>query len=186
MDLTFVSGMLTFAMFAHYFVNALCLLAVHYLISDKPYLHWRDQYTRETRVIAAVSTLYSFKATRLLFSNFLRYPFFDAACENRYRSLLRPFFVLTMLGLVQTGTILIANAYTIWLLRWGYEIVTLSVSSIVLGLAIFALEIYEFVLHQRQEPAYLGVGDYFAGQKHPSTKERAARKKSGRDALRKS
>ena len=31
-----------------------------------------------------------------------------------------------MINLVQTGTVLMANIYTIWLLRWGYEIVTLA------------------------------------------------------------
>lgn len=75
-------------------------------------------------------------------------PYFDAACENRFRSLLRPFFLLTGCSLVQTGTILIANVYTIWLLRWGYEIVTLSISSIILGIIVFFLEVYEFVLYK--------------------------------------
>ena len=56
-----------------------------------------------------------------------------------------------------------ANVYTIWLLRWGYEIVTLAISSIILALVIFALEVYEFLLHKRVEPAYLGVGKYFMG-----------------------
>ena len=57
-----------------------------------------------------------------------------------------------------------ANVYTIWLLRWGYEIVTLSISSLILGLTIFVLEVYEFILHKRAEPEYLGVGSYFKGQ----------------------
>ena len=52
-----------------------------------------------------------------------------------------------MCGLLQTGPILIANVYTIWLLRWGYEIVTLAISSIIMALVIFALEVYEYVLH---------------------------------------
>ena len=73
-----------------------------------------------------------------------------------------------MVGLVQTGTILMANVYTIWLLRWGYEIVTLAISSMILGLVIFALEVYEFILHKRIEPEYLGVGSYFKGQNSQS------------------
>ena len=73
-------------------------------------------------------------------------------------------FILTMCNLVQTGTILMANVYAIWLLRWGYEIVTLSISSLILGLIIFILEVYEFILHKREEPEYLGVGAYFKGQ----------------------
>ena len=164
MDFNVVSGMHTFALFVHYFVNVLCLIAIHYLIKDKPFEHWRDQYTRENQIIATVSALYSFKATRLLFSNFLGKPYFDAACDNRFRSLIRPMFILTMCNLVQTGTILLANVYAIWLLRWGYEIVTLSISSLILGLVIFILEVYEFILHKREEPEYLGVGSYFKGQ----------------------
>jgi len=42
LDFSVVSGMHTFAMFAHYFLNALCLIAIHYLMKDKPFLHWRD------------------------------------------------------------------------------------------------------------------------------------------------
>lgn len=110
-----------------------------------------------------MSTIYSFKATRLLFANLLGKPYFDAACESRFRSLIRPMFCLTMCSLVPTGIILMANVYTIWLLRWGYEIVTLAISSIILALVIFALEVYEFLLHKRVEPAYLGVGKYFMG-----------------------
>ena len=164
LDFAVVSGMHTFAMFVHYFLNVLCLIAIHYLINDKPFKHWRDQYTRENQIVATVSTVYSFKATRLLFSNFLGKPYFDAACDNRFRSLIRPMFILTMCNLVQTGTILMANVYTIWLLRWGYEIVTLAISSMILGLVIFALEVYEFIVHRRQEPEFLTVGSYFKSQ----------------------
>ena len=154
----------TFAMFVHYFINVLCLIAIHYLMKDKPFEHWRDQYTRENRIIATVSTVYSFKASRLLFCNLQGKPYFDAACENRFRSLIRPMFIFTMINLVQTGTVLMANVYTIWLLRWGYEIVTLAISSMILGLVIFLLEVYEFILHRRAEPEYLGVASYFKGQ----------------------
>lgn len=111
-----------------------------------------------------MSTVYSFKATRLLYANLLEKPYFEAACESRFRSLIRPMFMVTMASLIPTGTILMANVYTIWLLRWGHEIVTLAISSIILALVIFALEVYEFVLHKRAEPNYLGVGKYFMGQ----------------------
>lgn len=67
-----------------------------------------------------------------------------------------------MFSVLQMGAILIANVYTIWLLRWGYEIVTLSISSIILAVVIFGLEIYEFVLYRNEEPDFMGVGDYFA------------------------
>ena len=109
-----------------------------------------------------MSTLYSFKATRMLYGNFLGKPYFDAACEDRFKVLIRPFFVVTMASIVHTAIIVIANVYTIWLLRWGYEIVTLAISSITMAVIIFALEIYEFVLLKRQEPEFMGVNDYFS------------------------
>jgi len=37
-----VSGLHTFALFVNFFLNAVCLLAVHWLIKDKPFEHWRD------------------------------------------------------------------------------------------------------------------------------------------------
>ena len=57
-----------------------------------------------------------------------------------------------MLGLLQACPILLVNIYTIWLLRWGYEIKTLAIESIILCLAILGLEIYEFLLHKRKQP----------------------------------
>ena len=100
MDVSFVAGMHTFAMLVLYIFNLVCLLVVHRLIKDKPFEHWRDQYTRENQITAVVSTVYSFKATRVLYSNFLGKPYFDAACENRFRSLIRPFFILTTCSLL--------------------------------------------------------------------------------------
>ena len=100
MGFDFIVAMHTVAMFLHYFLNLLCLVAVHWLIKDKPYEHWRDQYTRESRIITTVSTLYSFKATRALYSNFAGRQYFDAACENRFRSIIRPFFLMTMFSVL--------------------------------------------------------------------------------------
>ena len=56
-------------------------------------------------------------------------------------------FIFSMLGLIQACPIMLVNIYTIWLLRWGYEIKTLSMESIALCIGILALEIYEFILH---------------------------------------
>ena len=69
------------------------------------------------------------------------------------------------------GVILMANVYTIWLLRWGYEIVTLSISSIIMAVVIFGLEVYEFVLYRAEEPEFMGVGDYFAKQLDPEARK---------------
>ena len=156
-----LSGMHTLAMFILYLFNLLNLLAVLFRINDKPYKHWQDQYLRESRIISTVSTLYSFKATRMLYGNFLQKPYFDAACEDRYRVMIRPFFVVTMASVIHTAIIAIANVYAIWQLRWGYEIVTLSISSLIMAVVIFALEIYEFVLFKNKEPEFMGVNDYF-------------------------
>ena len=56
--------------------------------------------------------------------------------------------MLTMACILQSAVILIANVYTIWLLRWGYELVTLAISSIIMTLGIFGLEVAEFVLYR--------------------------------------
>ena len=74
--------------------------------------------------------------------------------------------------------------YTIWLLRWGYELVTLAISSIILSISIFILEVYEFVLYKRHEPEYLGVGDYFSGQKNPAYRK-GGRKSADWERMRK-
>ena len=66
-----------------------------------------------------------------------------------------------MLGLVQACPIILVNIYTIWLLRWGYEIKTLSMESILLCIVILALEVYEFILHKQKEPELLKVRDFF-------------------------
>ena len=181
-----VTGLHTFALFIHYFLNVLCLVAVHWRIKDKPYDHWRDQYTRESRIITAVSTLYSFKATRLLYSEFLRKPYFDAACDNRFRQIIRPFFIVTMVSVLQTATVVIANVNTLWLLDWGYELVTLAISSMFMAIVIIALEVYEFVLYKRHEPDYLGVGAYFSKQMDPADRKNMADKARQRKSMKKS
>ena len=84
----------------------------------------------------------------MLYGNFLGKPYFDVVCENRFRTMIRPFFMLTMACILQSAVILIANVYTIWLLRWGYELVTLAISSIIMTLGIFGLEVAEFVLYR--------------------------------------
>ena len=66
-----------------------------------------------------------------------------------------------MLGLIQACPIVLVNIYTIWLLRWGYEIKTLSMESIVLCIVILALEVYEFILHKQKEPEFIKVRDFF-------------------------
>ena len=174
-------------MFVFYFFNLLTMIAIHLRIKDKPYEHWRDQYTRESRIIATISTLYSFKATRILYSNFWRKPYFDVVCENRFRTFIRPFFMITVGSVVQVAAITVANIYTIWLLRWGYEIVTLAISSIIMNLVILGLEITEFVLYRDQEPVFMGVKDCFSNQLDPQEKKQQdARKRQWKKNFKKS
>lgn len=42
MDISFVGGMHTFAYFILYLLNLVCLFAIHRLMKDKPFEHWRD------------------------------------------------------------------------------------------------------------------------------------------------
>lgn len=66
-----------------------------------------------------------------------------------------------MIGLVQVGFILFTCVEVIYLLPWGYELVTMSIETCVLGVLIFVLEVYEFILYRRLEPKYLDVREYF-------------------------
>jgi hypothetical protein len=52
---------------------------------------------------------------------------------------------------------LFVNAYTIWLLPWGYEIKTLAIESSVLAVIIFFLEVFEFNAYRKHQPTYLNV-----------------------------
>ena len=149
-------------LFAIFFINVACYFAVLKRIQDKPFLHWYDIYERQTNNVYLFSALFNFKMARLLYSRFKGKKYFDVACEERFEQLIKPMFVLTMISLLQMAPIALVNIYTIWLLRWGYQIVTLSIEAIVLALVILALEIYEFVLHKSAEPEYMGVRDYFA------------------------
>ena len=77
-----------------------------------------------------------------------------------------------MVSLIQTAPIFTVNIYTIWLLRWGYEIVTLSYEAITLALLILGLEIYEFILYKNHEPEYLGVREYFSKDPYAKMKKK--------------
>jgi hypothetical protein len=65
-----------------------------------------------------------------------------------------------MVGIIPVFAILIANIFTIWNIRWGYEIKSLAVESIILCIVIFALETYEYRLHRKQQPKYLAPHQY--------------------------
>jgi len=57
------------------------------------------------------------------------------------------------------------NVYSWFFFEWGYELKTLAIENTILGLVIFVLEIYEFVLYRSLEPAFLGVRDYLTNPK---------------------
>lgn len=118
----------------------------------------------------AFGAIYSFKVNRLFYAKFEQKPYFSATYEEQFRSVVRPIFIFSMLGLLQVGPITLVNAYSIWMLRWGYELKTLAIESVILSITILVLEIYEFVLYQNMEPKYLGVQDYFTGDPNARTK----------------
>ena len=149
-------------MFAQFFLNLGGLVAFLLLVKDPAFTHWRDEpkNMKESNIIFGLSTIFSYKSIRLLFSNLFDKTYLNAPCEDRYRSFIRPMFILNMIGLVQSGPALFVNVYTIWLLKWRYEIWILSIECILIGFSIFFLEVYEFVLYKRKQPSYLGVADY--------------------------
>lgn len=65
-----------------------------------------------------------------------------------------------MFGILPSAAILIVNAYTIWLLNWGYEIKTMAFESIALSLTIFSLEVFEFVRYRNSEPKYMAAHEF--------------------------
>ena len=65
-----------------------------------------------------------------------------------------------MVGLVPSAATLIVNVYTIWLLKWGYEIKTLAFESITLCLVITGLEIYEYVKARGTQPKYMAAHEF--------------------------
>lgn len=58
-------------------------------------------------------------------------------------------FILNMVGLIHTAPIILVNIYTIWLLKWGYEIKTLAIENMLMAVVIFFLELYEFILYRK-------------------------------------
>lgn len=161
MGYRFLSYLHLAGMFALFFLNLAFLLTFTLLVDDLPFAHWRQKYLNESRAILAVSTLFNFKLGRLLYCQLRSRPWYNAASENKFETFIRPMFVFSMISMIQACPIMMVNIYTIWLIRWGYELKTLSMESIILCIVILALEIYEFILHKQREPTLLKVRDFF-------------------------
>ena len=161
MGYKFLSYLHLAGMFALFFLNLAFLLTFTLLVDDLPFSHWRQKYLNESRAILAVSTLFNFKLGRLLYCQLRSRPWYNAASESKFETFIRPMFVFSMISMIQACPIMMVNIYTIWLIRWGYELKTLSMESIILCIVILALEIYEFILHKQREPTLLKVRDFF-------------------------
>lgn len=74
-----------------------------------------------------------------------------------------------MVGIIPTFAILFANIQTVWLLRWGYELKSLSIEMSILAIAVFAIEMVEFQNYRDQQPKFMAVHEYI-----PRTKKRIA------------
>jgi hypothetical protein len=85
--------------------------------------------------------------------------------------MVRPMFIISMIGLLQVVPVAFVDAYTIWQIEWGYEIKTLSIENLVLAALIFSLEIYEYVLYRKQEPRFMTVGEMLQDQAAHGRKE---------------
>lgn len=47
--------------------------------------------------------------------------------------------------------LIIVDIYTLMFIPWGYEIMVLSIDSLIMSLVIFALEIVEFTLYKKKQ-----------------------------------
>ena len=128
-----------------------------HLVKDPVFNHWRkeDENDEDSYIIFTLNTLFTFKATRLFYCRLFDKKYFHAASEDMFRTFIRPIWLLSMVGVIPVFAILIADIYTIWNLRWGYEIKALAVESIILSIVIFGLESYEYIRYRNQQPKYL-------------------------------
>jgi len=150
----------TIGIFGIFFLNFITLICILRIIEDRPFHHWRDVYTRSSTALIVLSALFSFKTVRFFKSNLFKKAYFNAAFEDQYRTLTKPLFIVSMIGLLQVIPVCMMDVYTIWQLNWGYEIKTLSIENLILAIVITGLEIYEFVLYKNQQPNYMGIKDY--------------------------
>lgn len=121
--------------------------------------------------------LLSYKSARLFFCEIKKRKEFDCVCGSRFACLVRPLFIISMANSVQLIAVLFANFNTIVTVSWGYEILTLSIESSILGVAIFVLEIIEYVRYKIMEPKLMPVSHY--GMKLPNDKNKLHKVSSG-------
>jgi hypothetical protein len=140
----------TIGLFAVFFLNLVTLVSVLRLIDDRPFRHWRDRNHKASVVFIVISALYSFKAVRLFICELFQKEYFNAAFEDKYRTMIRPMFIISMVGLLQVVPVGFVDAYTIWQIEWGYELKTLAIENLTLAVVIFLLEIYEFNLYKEK------------------------------------
>jgi hypothetical protein len=77
--------------------------------------------------------------------------YFNAAAESRYRTLIKPLFIATVLNFVlQVTPVLMMDIYNFIFVEWGYQIMVMSVDNFILAITIFILEIIEFRHYKKQ------------------------------------
>jgi hypothetical protein len=75
-------------------------LYVHLRIrkNDQIFRHWTDREMKGYNYIKYAMLIYTFKSSRLLFSKYLNKSYFQASFSSLYKSLIKPFFIITVLN----------------------------------------------------------------------------------------
>ena len=80
-------------------LNIVAIVSVLKLIDDKPFLHWRGEHETASNIILVMTTVFSFKTLRLYHCELFNRRYFTAAFEDKYRTLINPIFIISMISL---------------------------------------------------------------------------------------
>lgn len=110
-------------LFGMIFANIGWFFFYHYKLrkQDSAYKHWVDQNKKAYVIVRYVALAWNFKQVRMMYSNFLNKEYFNGAFESRYKTLIKPLFILSVINFViQVMPILLMDIYNLIFIPWGY------------------------------------------------------------------
>jgi len=109
---------------------------------DGAFKHWAAHFSTRDAAYKAVCGILSFKGARLYYSNFTNV---NAAFDDFYSFFYFPLFLVSMASFpIQVLPAFVADVWSVILVPWGYQIVIFSLENVILGIAIFILELLEY------------------------------------------
>jgi len=116
---------------------------------DSAFDHWCSYFPVASTTIFGLSATINFKLVRLFRVDFAQANG-DAAFNNEFKTFIRPLFIFSTAAFIfQAIPMILTDIFTIVIIRWDYEIVTMAFDNLVLSLVVFVLEIAEFKLSRR-------------------------------------